>query len=73
MHSAQAHAFLHGISFVTPDSVKAVAPHVLSHRIVLDPRKEYTGLSRKKLVEEVLNAVPVPTMPHDKHHIPAQV
>jgi MoxR-like ATPase len=71
MRAAQAHAFLHGLSFVTPDSVKVVAPHVLSHRILLDPHREYTGLSKKKLIEKTLNETPVPTLPYDK--IAAQV
>ena len=66
MHSAQAHAFLHGLSFVTPDSVKAVAPYVIPHRILLDPHREHTGLSKKKLVEDILGEVAVPTMPHEK-------
>jgi MoxR-like ATPase len=66
MHAAQAHAFLHGLSFVPPDSVKAVAPHVLAHRILLDPHREHTGLSKRALIEETLSEVPVPTLPHDK-------
>ena len=66
MRSAQAHAFLHGLPFVTPDSVKTVAPYVLAHRILLDPHREYTGLSKRKVIEEILDEVPVPTMPHDK-------
>ena len=66
MRAAPAHAFLHELSFVTPDSVKAVAPHVLSHRILLDQHREYTGLSKKKLIEKTLNETPVPTLPYDK-------
>ena len=66
MRAAQAHAFLLGHPFVTPDSVKAVAVPVLAHRIVLDPHREYTGVSKKKLVQDVLGEVPVPTVPHDR-------
>jgi MoxR-like ATPase len=66
MRAAQAHAFLLGHPFVTPDSVKAVAIPVLAHRIVLDPHREYTGVSRKKLIEKVLGEIPVPAMPHDR-------
>ena len=71
MRAAQAHAFIHGIAFVTPDSVKAVAPHALAHRILLDPRREHTGLSKRQLVAQVLNDVPVPTVPHEKVVVPA--
>jgi len=72
MRAAQAHAFLLGHPFVTPDSVKAVAVQVLAHRIVLDPHREYTGLSKKKLIESVLGEVPVPALPHDKLAAPVK-
>jgi MoxR-like ATPase len=72
LHAAQAHAFLHGFSFLPPDSVKAVAPQVLSHRILLDPRREYAGLSTTQLVQDILNQVPVPTVPHDRAPVKAQ-
>jgi len=64
--AAQAHSFLHGHRFVTPDAVKAVALQVLGHRIILDPQKEYSGVSRRSLIEKVLSETPVPTLPHDK-------
>jgi MoxR-like ATPase len=64
--ASQAHAFLLGLAFVTPDSVKAVAPHVLAHRILLHPEKEYAGFSAKDLIAEVLSEVPVPLLPADK-------
>jgi MoxR-like ATPase len=35
LHCAQAHATVAGRDFVSPDDVKAVAPHALAHRIVL--------------------------------------
>ena len=65
MRAAQAHSFLHGLSYVTPDSIKSVAPHVLSHRILLNPHREYTGVSSAAVVEKVLSETPVPTMPHE--------
>jgi MoxR-like ATPase len=64
MRAAQAHAFLHGLAFVPPDSVKAVAPFVLVHRLVVDPHREYTGLSRREIVDRLLEETPVPTLPH---------
>jgi MoxR-like ATPase len=66
MRAGQAHAFIHGLPFVTPDSVKAVAPSVLSHRLLLDPHREHTGLTPRALVERLLQEVPVPTVPHAK-------
>lgn len=63
MRAAQAHSFLHGFDYVTPDSVKAVVPHVLSHRILLEPQREYTGLTPGELVRRILAETPVPTAP----------
>ena len=63
MHAAQAHAHLHGLPFVTPDSVKAVALPVLAHRLILDPHREYTGTSRAEIIERTLEEAPVPTLP----------
>ncbi|MBN1444360.1 MAG: MoxR family ATPase [Planctomycetes bacterium] len=67
MRAAQALAFLQGLDFVTPDAVKAVAPHVLAHRLVLDPQREFTGLTRVGVIRKILSQTPVPTLPHDQH------
>lgn len=66
MKAARAHSFLHGLSFVSPDSVKRVATSVLGHRLVLDPQAEYTGISKVDVIQKVLKSVPVPTLPHDQ-------
>jgi len=63
MRAAQAHAFLHSLPFVPPDSVKAVATAVLAHRLVLDPHREYTGLSRGEIIDRLLEDTDVPTLP----------
>jgi MoxR-like ATPase len=72
MRAAQARAFLAGRSYVTPDHVKATALEVLSHRIVLDPHREQTGLSKRKLIQKALGEVPVPALPHDQPHARAR-
>jgi MoxR-like ATPase len=63
MRAAQAHSYIHGLPFITPDSVKTVAASVLSHRLILDPHREHTGLTRKALIERLLGEVKVPTIP----------
>lgn len=68
MRAGQAHSYMHGLSFVSPDSVKRVAPYVLAHRILLDPHAEYTGLTREQVIRRILKEVPVPTLPHDQVH-----
>ncbi len=66
MRAGQACSFLEGSSFVSPDAVKTVAPAVLSHRLLLDPHREHTGLDRATLIQEILDDTPIPTVPHEK-------
>ena len=68
MRAGQAHSYMHGFSFVSPDSIKRVAPFVLAHRILLDPHAEYTGLTTERVIRRILKEVPVPTLPHDQVH-----
>jgi MoxR-like ATPase len=60
LRSAQARAFLHGRKFVLPDDVKALAPSVLSHRLILNERERVRGREVENIVEEVLEDTPVP-------------
>ncbi len=66
LRAGQAFAFVQGMPFVSPDCIKAVAPSVFHHRLILDPYREHAGLSKMDLVHGILNKVPVPTVPHDK-------
>ena len=51
-----------GRDYVTPDDVKRVAQPVLAHRLVLTPDAKVDGVSKFALVNEVLDAVAVPTV-----------
>ena len=55
---AQAHAALRGRDFVIPDDVKALAPAVMSHRLIGQPETRLSGGTRA-VVEEMLRSVPV--------------
>lgn len=57
---ARARALYLGRDFVTPDDIKALAPSVLSHRLVLDARSKYAGADPQGLLKEILNSIPVP-------------
>jgi MoxR-like ATPase len=46
--------------FLVPDDVKAVAPAVLSHRLILAPEARSAGLSGVDVVREALERTPVP-------------
>ena len=60
--AARVKAMLEGRDYVIPDDVKAVAPYVLSHRIVLEPEVEAEGVSAKELIQEALSKTPVPKL-----------
>lgn len=55
---SQAHAALRGRDFVIPDDVKALAPAVMSHRLIGQPETRLTGGTRT-VVEEILRTVSV--------------
>ena len=52
--ASQAWAFIHNRSYVTPGDVKAVAPSVLTHRIIIKDGDPYS------IIEAVLNEVGIP-------------
>jgi MoxR-like ATPase len=58
--AAQARALLSGRSFVVPEDVKAQAVPVLAHRLGLDTKARYGGVSKDDVVRRILDAVPVP-------------
>lgn len=57
---AQARAMLLGRDYVLPDDIKAAAPMVLSHRMVLKPQMRLGPGAGRKVVKEVLDQVAVP-------------
>ncbi len=58
--TAQAWAAIRGQTFVTPDEVKALAGAVLGHRIIVSPAARIRSVTAAVVIEEILNAVPVP-------------
>jgi len=59
---SRARATLEGRDYVTPDHVKAVAPVVLAHRLVLTPAAQIDGVDAATVVRELLRRTPVPTV-----------
>jgi MoxR-like ATPase len=57
---AQAAAVLDARAFVTPDDVKAVAPAVLTHRIVVDIDRSLHGATAEGAVASILASLPAP-------------
>jgi len=60
VRAARVAAALRGADFVTPDDVKAMAPMVVPHRLVLSPEALLEGISETAISERLLNQVPVP-------------
>jgi MoxR-like ATPase len=58
--AAQAWAGISGRDFVLPDDVKAMAPHVLTHRLMISPQAQLRGRNPEELVADIVEAVPVP-------------
>src|SRR5690554_1602456 len=56
---ARAHAWLHNKDFVSPDDVQAVAHDVLRHRILLSFEAEAAGMTVNKVINELIQRVPV--------------
>ena len=58
--AARAHAFLRGRSYVVPEDVRALAPDVLRHRVLLTFEAEAEEMNSDKVIGRILDAVPVP-------------
>ncbi|MDQ7041573.1 MAG: MoxR family ATPase [Rhodothermus sp.] len=58
--AARAHAFLEHRPYVTPDDVRAVAPDVLRHRLILSYEAEAEAVTSDLLIEQLLAHIPVP-------------
>jgi MoxR-like ATPase len=57
---AKARALVLGRDYVEPDDIKAVAPTVLAHRLILAPEARSSGLDAEDLVRSILERTPVP-------------
>lgn len=57
---AKTAAAMAGREYVIPDDVKALAPPVLRHRIILTPEAEIEGISADGIIEHILEETPVP-------------
>lgn len=58
--TAQALAAIRGRPFVIPDDIKTLAPHVLTHRIMISQRVRLRGRTPAQVIREIVNEVPVP-------------
>lgn len=59
-YAGMAHAFLEGRHFVIPDDIRAVAPHVLPHRIILSYLAEAEHISSLSIIQKIISSVACP-------------
>jgi MoxR-like ATPase len=57
LRATKALALVRGRDFALPDDVKAMAPMVLSHRILMTPEAELDGAHAEVVVSEALERV----------------
>lgn len=57
---ARALAGMEGRDFLIPDDIKAAAPPVLRHRVLLKPEADLEGMTADQVIREVIGAVEVP-------------
>jgi MoxR-like ATPase len=58
--AAKAFALVSGRHYVLPDDIKHLAPHVLGHRMILNPEARMAGASMVTVLESVFRQVKVP-------------
>jgi MoxR-like ATPase len=62
LRAAQAAAAVEGRDFVTPDDVKGLAIPILAHRLIVQPEVALKANPSERIVQEILDTVPVPTV-----------
>jgi MoxR-like ATPase len=58
--ASQAWAAIQGRDYVIPDDVKGLAPHVLTHRMMISPQAVLRGRRPEEVVAGIVDTVPVP-------------
>lgn len=58
--TSQAWAAIQGRDYVLPDDVKFMAPHVLTHRLMISPQAQLRGRRPEEMVADIVDSVPVP-------------
>lgn len=60
LQTSKAQAWLDGRNYATPDDVKAIAPPLLRHRLILKPEAQLDGIQIDAVISSLLNQVAVP-------------
>lgn len=60
LEASKARAAIQGRSYVIPDDIIFMTPHVIHHRMILKPEAELEGITAWKIANDILDAVEVP-------------
>ncbi len=60
LKAAKVTAAMMGRSFVIPDDIQQVAPHIMNHRIILSPEAEMEDISTESIIKEIIAEYEVP-------------
>ncbi|MCQ2611658.1 MAG: MoxR family ATPase [Treponema sp.] len=60
LQCAKVNALFSGRSFVLPDDIKAVAPNVLRHRLILSYEASASGITQDDIIAKILDFMPLP-------------
>lgn len=60
MKAAKALAYIQDRDFVLPDDVKYLAPHVLSHRVILHAEAKYAGMMSETVIHSIVKTTEIP-------------
>lgn len=60
LQCAKVHALFEGRDFVLPEDIKAVAPNVLRHRLVLSYEAAADNITSDEIISRILDFVPLP-------------
>ncbi len=58
--AGQARAAMMGRDYVLPDDIKALASHVIAHRVIVNPVARLKDISSRKIVDEIVYSMQVP-------------
>lgn len=58
--AARAYAFLRRRAYIIPEDVRAMSKDVLRHRIGLSYEAEAENITADKIIDDILNAIPIP-------------
>ena len=72
LEAARARAVIEGRSYVRPVDVTAVADPVLAHRLVRTTDATVDGTASEAILDDVLDAVPVPSVSAEEHEAPVE-